>query len=102
MQDDQVVGRERQHRVRLSLIVGKLDFKRVGRQQLDDRTNLAADQLILRAIVGQCDDVEQLNGRGHRETLSQNVGTDETGKVFALSDDPGGADACGAAGPLYG
>jgi hypothetical protein len=61
MEDDQLVGRQRQHRVCFSVIVRKLDFIPIRSQDFDDSANLAANESVSGPVMCECDNVQNFD-----------------------------------------
>ena len=61
VQNQELVGAERELRVSPTAIIRELDLVGVGTEDFNGRPYLAADQAVIRQIGGQGDDIEEMN-----------------------------------------
>ncbi len=61
VQNQELVGAERELRVRPTTIIRELDLVGVGAEDFNGSPYLAADQAVIRQIGGQGDDIEEMN-----------------------------------------
>ena len=94
VQDHQLCGGKSGHGVCSAVVVGELDFEYIRGQHFDDGTDLTAFQIVLLEVVGQGDNIEQMDFTVHGTASfgSANVTTGQPGNIFASADNPQGAD----------
>ena len=62
---------QREGCVSVPLVVIELDLVRIAVEHFNNRSDLTTNQSALREITGQGDDIKQLGGVGHCDTLRQ-------------------------------
>lgn len=53
VQDQELVGFQRQQRIRSPVVIRKLDFESIGRVHFNDCSDLAAYQFLVRQVLSQ-------------------------------------------------